>query len=222
MKSSLLLISLVTALLVGAATPQTASSPGGAPVSLASVTEISGILADLNQASQTLNGDLSKLRVEKWKTDGDTKRQSLANVESVQRNIQNALPAMVTQLSGSPDSLTATFKLYRNIGALYDVLSNLAESAGAFGSRDELQTLTNDASGVEKIRRALAERMDKLTASKEAELASLHTQVRAMQAAMPPPPPTRIIVDDAEKPKKPVKKKIAKPATAPATPAKTP
>ena len=221
MKSFLLMIHLVAALLVGGATAQIAPASGGAPVSVASMNEISGILADLNQASQTLDGDLSKVRVEKWKTDGDTKRQSLANVESVQRNIQNALPAMVTQLNGSPDSLTATFKLYRNIGALYDVISNLAESAGAFGSKDELQALSNDTSNVEKVRRALANRMDKLAASKDAELASLHNQVRALQAAMPPPPPTRVIVDDSEKPKKPAKKKVPKPAAAPTTPPKT-
>jgi len=42
------------------------------------------------------------------------------------------------------------------VGALYDVLANLAESAGAFGSKDEYQSLTNDASSVEKARRDLA------------------------------------------------------------------
>jgi hypothetical protein len=131
--------------------------PNSAPVSLASMTEVNGILA---QSSQGLTNDLTKVRVEKWKADGDSKRQSLANLESLQRNLQSALPAMVSQLNAAPDSLGVTFKLYRNIGALYDVLSNLAESAGAFGSKDEYQTLANDATTIEKARRALAERMD--------------------------------------------------------------
>jgi len=206
-----------------------ASQNTPAPVSYASVSEVSTVLAQLNQASQTLSADLTKLRIEKWKTDGDTKRQSLANVDSIQRNLQNALPAMVNQLSGAPDSLTATFKLYRNVGALHDVLSNLAESAGAFGSKDDYQSLANDTTNIDQARRALADRMDKLAAAKETELAGLHSQVKALQAAMPPEPPKKIIVDDNPVPKKPVKKKaVPKPpakaaagtAAAPAAPPK--
>jgi len=189
-----------------------------APVSYASMTEVSGLLTELNQASETITGDLAKVRVEKWKADGDTKRQSLANLESIRRNLQTALPGMVSQLNAAPDSLSQTFKVYRNVGALYDVLANLAESAGAFGSKDEFQSLSNDTSTVEKARRDLADRMDKLAAAKDTEIATLHTQVQALQAAMPPEPPKRIIVDDTEKPKKPVKKKSAKPAIVPIVP----
>lgn len=196
-----------------AASPAVSPATSSGPVSYASMTEVNAVLSELTQASQTLNGDLGKLRVEKWKTDGETKRQSLTNVESIQRNLQTALPVMVSQLNAAPDSLSQTFKVYRNVGALYDVLANLAESAGAFGSKDEYQSLTNDASSVEKARRDLAERMDKLAAAKDSELVSLHTQVQALQAAMPPEPPKKIIIDDTEKPKKPpVKKKVAKPA----------
>ncbi len=232
MKLSRLRFFLVLLTLVGSAfgqdtsaaqSVQNASQNTPAPVSYASVSEVSAVLAQLNQASQTLSTDLTKLRIEKWKTDGDTKKQSLANVDSVQRNLQNALPAMVTQLSGAPDSLTATFKLYRNVSALHDVLSNLAESAGAFGSKDEFQSLANDTTSIDQARRALAERMDKLSAAKETELTDLHKQVKALQAAAPPEPPKKIIVDDNPVPKKPVKKKaVPKPPAKPAAGATTP
>ena len=219
MKLSSLLLS-ITAALAGVAYAQQnlVEQAGSAPVSYASMTEVSGVVGQLNLASQTLSADLEKVRVEKWRTDGDTKRQSLANVESIQRNLQSALPGMVSQLNAAPDSLSTTFKVYRNVGALYDVVANLAESAGAFGSKDEYQSLSNDTSSIEKARRALADRMDKLAAAKDSEIANLHTQVKALQAAMPPEPPKKIIIDDGEKPKKPVvKKKVAKPAAAPGT-----
>ena len=226
MKFSRLAFLLIPLMLVGSAFGQDTSAAESvhnasqntlAPVSYASVSEVSAVLAQLNEASQTLSADLNKLRIEKWKTDGDTKKQSLANVDSVQRNLQNALPAIVTQLSGAPDSLTATFKLYRNVGALHDVLSNLAESAGAFGSKDDFQSLANDTSSIDQARRALADRMDKLAAAKETELADLHKQVKALQAASPPEPPKKIIVDDNPAPKKPVKKRaVPKPSTKPA------
>lgn len=225
MKLSPFVVTVILIALLAAAPAQTsvasAAAPDSAPVSYASMTEVSAVVTELNQASQTLNGDLGKIRVEKWKTDGDSKRQSAANIESIQRNLQTALPGMVSQLSTAPDSLAATFKVYRNVGALYDVVANLAESAGAFGSKDEYQALTNDSSSIEKARRDLADRMDKLAAAKDAELTSLHNQVKTLQAAIPPEPPKKIIIDDNEKPKKVVKKKVAKPAT-PLVPAAKP
>jgi hypothetical protein len=92
----------------------------------------------------------------------------------------------------------------------------VAESAGAFGSKDEYQSLSNELNGLESARRTLGERMQKLTASKEDELTRLRVQVKKLSAA-PPPPPQKIVVDDTVPPKKPVKKKVMKPKPAPAT-----
>jgi hypothetical protein len=104
-----------------------------------------------------------------------------------------------------------SFKLYRNLDALYDVFGAVVESAGAFGSKDEFQSLGNDMNGLESARHAFGERMQKLAAAKEAELTRLRAQIKTLSAA-PPPPPKRIVVDDTEPPKKPpAKKKVTKP-----------
>jgi hypothetical protein len=196
-----------------AAPPQTTPS---APVSLASVSETNAVLTQVEQVAQALAADLGHLRIEKWKTDADYKRQSLANVESLLRNLQGALPGMVAELRGAPEDLNATFKLYRNLGALYDVLSNVAESAGAFGPKDDYQSLANDASLLDRARRALADRMENLSTAKDKELVDLRNQVRALKAAIPTEPPKKILVDSQENPKKPApaKKKTAKPTAA--------
>ncbi|HST10679.1 MAG TPA: hypothetical protein VLL05_09900 [Terriglobales bacterium] len=181
-----------------------------APVPYASVSELNAILGPLEQASQTTQADLTKLRIDKWKMDSNYKKQVLSNTDSVKRNLQNALPEIVAQLRNSPEDLTATFKLYRNLDALYDVLGNITESAGAFGSKDEFQSLSNDLNAMERNRRSLGERLETLSAAKESELARLQTQIKALQAA-PPPAPKKIVVDDNE-PKKPVaKKKVPRP-----------
>jgi hypothetical protein len=185
------------------------------PVAYASVSELNGILTQLKQTAQSMQSDLGKTRIEKWKTDGATKRQTLANVESIQRNLQSALPETIAQLNNAPEDLGASFKLYRNLDALYDVFGSVVESAGAFGSKDEFQSLGNDMTGLESARRAFGERMQKLAASKEDELTRLRAQVKTLSAA-PPPPPKKIVVDDTEPPKKPAKKKPAKPKS-PAT-----
>ncbi|HYL13648.1 MAG TPA: hypothetical protein VEV41_11465 [Terriglobales bacterium] len=193
-----------------------------APVSYASVTQLNNILSQVEQTSQSAQVDLARLRIEKWKTDSNSKRQAQSNVEALARNMKTALPEVITQLRNSPEDLSATFKLYRNLDALYDVFGSVVESAGAFGSREEYQSLAADMDSFEKARRELAERMENLTGAKENELSRLRTQLKAAQAA-PPPPAKKIVVDDTEPPKKPAKKK-AVPKTKPATgqPAPTP
>jgi len=94
----------------------------------------------------------------------------------------------------------------------------VVESAGAFGSKDEFQALSNDMTSLESVRRAFAERLQKLASAKEEELTRLRSQIKTLQAAAPPPPPKKIVVDDTEPPKKPAVKKKPKPAPAEKTP----
>jgi len=211
-----------------AAAQQAASGDqAGAPVSYASVSQLNTLLSQLEQTSQKMQGDLGRMRIERWKTDSNNKRSVQNNVESIQRNLQTALPAVIAELRASPENLNTTFKLYRNLDALYDVVGTVVETAGAFGNKDEFQSLGNDYDALEGTRRSLAERLDNLTQAKESELTHLRAQVHALQAAVPPPPPKKVIVDDTEEPKKPAPKKkstTSKPATKPSTtkPATTP
>lgn len=190
------------------------------PVAYASVNELNSILTQLQQTAQSIQADLSKTRVDKWKVESSIKREAQGNVDSIQRNLQSALPEIIAQLNAAPEDLAASFKLYRNLDALYDVFSNVAESAGAFGSKDEYQNLSNDMTALQNARHALGERLQSLTAAKESELSRLRNQIKAMQAA-PPAPPKKVVVDDTEPAKKAPVKKKPKPAATQA-PAVTP
>jgi hypothetical protein len=209
-----LVLLFLVATALAQATPSPAPTPSAAagsapPVPYASVSQLNLLLSQLEQLAQATQVDLAKLRIEKWKTDSNTKRGSSADVESLQRNLQMALPEIIAQLRASPENVGATFKLYRNLDALFDVLGPVVESAGAFGSKDEFQSVQNDLSAIERSRRELAERMETLATSKEGDLTQLRTQVRDLQAAAAPPPvaPKKVVVDDTEPPKKVVKKK---------------
>jgi multidrug efflux pump subunit AcrA (membrane-fusion protein) len=197
------------------------------PVSYSSVNQVNSLLSQLEQASQAAQLDLAKLRVEKWKADSGTKRQAQGNVESIQRNLQTALPEIISELRASPESLTSTFKLYRNLDALYDVFESVAESAGAFGSKDEFQALENDVNAFEKERRSVAERMEALAGAKENEVTRLRAALQNAQANAPVEPAKKVVVDDTAPPKKPAAKKKAAPkanpttATPPAAPSAT-
>jgi len=224
MKRNLLFsIGISLTLIPGSAAGQSGPAPiavaanvgQGQPVSYASVTQLNGLLGQLETISKNTQADLGKLRIEKWKADGSYKKQALGNVDSIERNLQGALPEIISQLRNAPEDLPASFKLYRNLDALYDVLGSVAEGAGAFGSKDDLQALSNDLSAFEASRKQLAERIENLSSSKEAELERLRTQLKTLQAQVEATPPKKIVVDDTEPPKKPTpkKKSAAKPAS---------
>src|SRR5262249_4913553 len=99
--------------------------------------------------------------------------------------------------------------------ALYDVMGSVVEGTGAFGSKDDFQSVSNDLSGFESARKQLAERIESLASSKEAEITRLSAALKTAQTAAAAEPPKKIVVDDTEPPKKPASKKKStkKPAT---------
>jgi len=205
------LLATLVLLCVGVGAAQT-SAPA---VSYSSISELNQLLNTLQQTSQAMQDDLSHLRIEKWKTDSGTKHQTESDVQSVQRNLQSALPGMLNDLKNSPESTPVTFRVYRNLDALYDVMNSLVESAGAFGSKDEFQSLNKELGSLEESRRAFANRMDKIANAKETEIGQLRA---ALQTARAEIPPKKTVVDDTQPPttKKPAKRK--KPATVPKPP----
>lgn len=209
------LLACTAALAQSGPAPSGAATGQGQPVSYASVTQLNGLLGDLDTTSKKTQGDLVKLRIEHWKVDNSYKKQMLGNVDSIQRNLQGALPEIMGQLRSAPEDLSVTFKLYRNLDALYDVLGVVVEGAGAFGSKDDMQMLSNDMSSFEGTRKQLAERLESLSTTKEAELTRLRTELKTLQAQVQAEPPKKIVVDDTAPPKKPAAKK--KPATKPKT-----
>ncbi|HUA15799.1 MAG TPA: hypothetical protein VMG31_10890 [Verrucomicrobiae bacterium] len=190
-------------------------------MSYASVSELNTMLSNLETTSKQAQTDLTRLRIERWKTDNGTKKQILANVDSIQRNLQDALPEIIGKLRAAPGDVPPTFRLYRNLDALYDVLGNVVEATGAFGSKDDFQALTNDLSSFEETRKGIAGRIETLASSKEAEIVRLRTELKTAEAEIPATPPKKIVIDDTQPQKKPApakKKKPAKPAGTPTQP----
>ena len=195
-------------LLLAAATAAAQASNSNQPVPYASVSQMNQLLSALEQASQQTQVDLARLRVDRWKTDSNTKRQTQADIDSIERNLQTALPEMIAQLRAAPEDLVPTFKIYRNLDALYDVLGSIAENTGAFGTKDDYEIVGGDLTAFEKSRRAFADRMETLAGTKDGEIIQLRAQVRTLQvAAKPAPAPKKVVVDDTDAPKKPLAKK---------------
>jgi hypothetical protein len=180
-----------------------------APVTAPSAADLNLLLAQLDQISQTANLDLAKLRVEKWKADNNAKQQLQSNADLLARNLQGTLPGLIATVRGTPDNLTANFKLYRNVDALYDVLSSLADSAGHYAPSGDYQTLAADSSNLGTIRHALADRVEALAGYKDAQLARMTTPMVPKGTA----PSKKIVIDDTAPAKSTHKKKATKTTT---------
>lgn len=180
--------------------------------SVAQANDPSATLNSLESTARNSTSDISRMRIEKWKADGNTKKGAQTDSESLQRNMSSALPELIGKVRSAPNDLNANFKLYRNLDVLYDVFSRFAETAGAFGNRDDFEALARDLDGLDSARRSLADRLDLLTTSTQAELTQLRNQARAAQATATTAPPRKIVIDDSEPEKKSATKK-KKPAS---------
>ena len=171
------------------------------------------LLTRIEQETRGLNTDLSKLHIEKWKTDSSAKQQATENATSIQRNITAALPELVGAVRSAPQSLAANFKLYRNVNALYDVVANLAESTGAFGRREEYAGISPHVAALDDLRRGYADSLLQMATNADNTIVAAQ-RAQAAAAAQPPPPPKKVIVDEDDSATAARKKKKARKSTA--------
>jgi hypothetical protein len=187
---------------------------------------LNAILTQIQQATSSASANIAKLRIEKWKTDAEQKQQLQQVAESLQKNIANAVPGLVTDVQSSRGSVLTSFKLYHNLNVLYEFLSSLADAAGSLGKKDEYEPLAADATALDTVRQNLSIYIEqaavKLEAANRAPVAPVQAQ--------PPDPSTQkkvIVIDEnnaaPKKTAKPTKKKSSTPSTpASAKPSATP
>ena len=202
---SIMTITLLVSAVIVAQTPAPSSSQAMAAPDAAQFTQV---LAQIDQTSQQTNLDLAQLRIEKWKTGSDHKQQAQSDVESLMKNLSAALPGMVSTARATPNALAPALKLYRDLNALYDVLTGLTESVGAFGPKDDYNALSNDQRALDAGRRGVGDYLDALAAYRDAQIIKLTQQVSASNAQ----PAKKIIVDDEAPPPPKRKKAKAKPS----------
>ena len=216
-----LILALTCAAQVTSPAGGTSSGPTQ-PGATAAPANLSATLPQLQRAAENARVDLARLRVDKWKADSSVKQQAAANIESLQRNLSGALPTLVTAAQQNPSSLNASFKLYRNVNVLYDVMGSVAESAGAFGGKDEYAALAQDLTGLDTARRALADAMDSMTAQRDADFARFQQAAQRAQQQAAAAPPKKVVIDDSETTTKKATPKKKKTTTTGAAPTSTP
>jgi hypothetical protein len=191
-----------------------ASQQSAAVSAPANSADLGMLLSKIEQETLGLNTDVGKLRIEKWKADSASKYQATENAASIQRSITSALPGLIAAVRSAPQSLASNFKLYRTINALYDVLASLGESAGAFGKREEYETLAPHMAALDDSRRSYGDLLQQMVAAADNRIALAQ---QAQAAAAVQQPPKKIVVDDTEPAPAPPAKKSKKKKSASAS-----
>jgi len=188
--------------------------------------DLTAILQQVQQATGSANLNIAKLRIEKWKTDAEKKKQMQQIADSLQKNISNAVPGLITDVQNSRGGVVASFKLYHNVNVLYEFLSGLADAAGAFGKKDEYEPLAADAAALDSARQNLSTYVEqaaiRLEAASRAATPGATTQAQKATVV----PGKKVIIDDEETPrprkKSPAKSTKKKTSSPPASPSPTP
>jgi hypothetical protein len=137
-----------------------AQAPGGPPQPGGQAQPVQAnlnmIIAQVQKAALATNGDLGKLRIEKWKTDSDQKDQLQKMSDSIQRNLTNAVPGLISDVQSSRGNVSAACKLYHNISSVYEYLTSLTDAAGVLGKKEEYEPLADDAAALDSARENLS------------------------------------------------------------------
>ncbi len=219
------MILMFAALQLGAQAGPASSAPQRMQVAPPAGVDLTGVLAQVQQASSSANLNIAKLRIEKWKTDSDQKKQMQQVADSLQKNISNAIPGLIADVQNSRGSVLASFKLYHNLNVVYEFLVSLAEAAGAFGKREEYEPLAADATALDSARQNLSTYIEQAANRLENSTRAAANPNQTQQATQVPGKKV-IVIDDEDTPpkktKKPGAKSTKKKTSAPAAASPTP
>lgn len=208
---------IIAAVLFSSLVSAAQSAPAVSPKPQPAPPAVNPILGEIQRATQASNADLSRLQIEKWKTDGAQRQQMQQVAESLKRNITSAVPGLISDVQAAPGSASKAFKLYHNLNVVYEFLNSLAESAGAFGRKEEHDPLAADASALDNARQHLAAYIEQSTVALETQLSETSAAL-AHAPATAATSPKKINVEDGASARKTGKTTKKKPATPPATP----
>jgi hypothetical protein len=174
--------------------------------------------ATLQPSIRLVKEALSTVNIDKWKASSAIKSEADGNLNSVQRDIDQTLPALVMAADAAPDSVAKALPVFRNVDALYDVMLRLVAAGRMAAPKDQVGALDDALASIAKSRSALGDQLQASAESQEQRIIRL--QQAANRPAPPPPAPVQCTPPPAPTTTK-KKRSTTKSSTAskPATPA---
>jgi hypothetical protein len=213
-------VTLLTLLFLGgssaaraqAAPPPAAPAPAAAQAAAPAVapTPTGFAMTNLRPALANVQTAITSLNVARWKAPNDIRATTQQDINSMQRDLNTTLPALLAQADAAaasgPPALSPAFAVFRNLDALYDVMLRVTETAGLAGSASDASSLEDARAGLEDGRAKLGAWLLQAIGAQDAQVVRLQAPV-AHPAPAPPPAPNKIVVNDGPDTTKPHKKK---------------
>ena len=193
--------------------PVPAAPAAPAPATIPSSAIVQPALTEVQRSVSALN-------IPRWKAPGQVKSAAQQDTGSIQRDLSDTLPGLLSKADAAPTTVPPAFVVFRNIDALYDVLLRVSQTASLAAPQGESDALFSSLNKLEAARSQLGDAILSASQQREAQVVKLEDAVRAAAAAraQAPPPKTTVIDDGAAPPTSAKKRK--KPAAKP--PASTP
>ena len=166
----------------------------------------SGLIAP---AVDHLSQVVSQVQLEHWKS--ASRDETDANLRSIERNLSNTLPQLVTNADAQPASIAASLPLLRNLDALCAVMIRVTVTARANAPLPQAESLNGALTALQSARNTLADQVQTLAAAQEKQISSLTSTVATLTAKVNTPPPAPVTSTPTTKPR-PKKKPAPKPA----------
>lgn len=154
------------------------------------------VSALLRPALANVQGTTAAINISKWKASREVREASLADVESIQRDLGGTLPALMAQADAAPRSIPPAFAVYRNLDALYDVLLRVSQTAELAGPSREAAALASSLKRLEAARTALGDSILNTSRSHEERIVSLEAAARTARTAPEREKRETVVVDD--------------------------
>lgn len=146
-----------------------------------------GIVASLQQ----LQAGVQALQPGEWKTSRADRADLAEAQQSLQRNLQTAVPALMEEWRRAPQNLSPAFRLYRDLDALYQVSLRLSAAAGQYADGAQGQAMQASVDG-------LHERLQQLGDYIQSTAGLQYRQIQQVRSAPAPvAAPRTLIIDDA-------------------------
>jgi hypothetical protein len=203
-----------------------AAPPAAPAVAPASAQPAAFAIGDLRPILANVKTAVANLSVSRWKASNEIRTTTQQDVVSIQHDLDDILPDLLTQAEAPPKNGQTTlqpfFAVFRNLDALYDVLLRVSGTAAFAGTPGDAENTEDARAGLEQGRAKLGTWLLQSIGAQDAQVAHFLAAPPPPPAA--PPPPPKVVINDGPTPPAPKtkKKKPATPAPQSSTPPSTP
>lgn len=164
----------------------------------------------------------SNVDLNKWKGGNGLRGEVDANLASVQKDLQNTLPSILSDSDKAPESVPASLRILMNLDALYSVLLRIEIAGKANAPRDQADALDGALAALDGARRSLGDRITSSAAAQEKHVTQLQATIQQQNAQIAAAQQAAAAAAAAVPPAKTTtKKKTVKKKPATTTPAAT-